>query len=213
MYKRQGNILAIAGGKDYTISQYNRASQSSRQVASTIKPLLYYCALQQGFTPATQFTSQKTTFRLANNETYAPSNYDDQYANAKISLINAISLSDNIYAVKTHLFLGEDTLHQALLDFDIKQSQPNPSEALGTVNMNLLELSRIYTTFASEGLYVKPTMISSVTSDDKILYEHKTTPKRMLQRNETLLLSQLLTSTFDIRNKGCLLYTSPSPRD
>lgn len=78
-----GNILAIAGGKDYTISQYNRASQSSRQVASTIKPLLYYCALQQGFTPATQFTSQKTTFRLANNETYAPSNYDDQYANAK----------------------------------------------------------------------------------------------------------------------------------
>ena len=202
-----GNILAIAGGKDYTISQYNRASQSSRQVASTIKPLLYYCALQQGFTPATQFTSQKTTFRLANNETYAPSNYDDQYANAKISLINAISLSDNIYAVKTHLFLGEDTLHQALLDFDIKQSQPNPSEALGTVNMNLLELSRIYTTFASEGLYVKPTMISSVTSDDKILYEHKTTPKRMLQRNETLLLSQLLTSTFDIRNKG---YAFPS---
>ena len=101
-----GNILAIAGGKDYTISQYNRASQSSRQVASTIKPLLYYCALQQGFTPATQFTSQKTTFRLANNETYAPSNYDDQYANAKISLINAISLSDNIYAVKTHLCLG-----------------------------------------------------------------------------------------------------------
>lgn len=198
-----GNILAIAGGKDYTISQYNRASQSSRQVASTIKPLLYYCALQQGFTPATQFTSQKTTFRLANNETYAPSNYDDQYANAKISLINAISLSDNIYAVKTHLFLGEDTLHQALLDFDIKQSQPNPSEALGTVNMNLLELSRIYTTFASEGLYVKPTMISSVTSNDKVLYEHKTTPKRMLQRNETLLLSQLLTSTFDIRNKGC----------
>ena len=202
-----GNILAIAGGKDYTISQYNRSSQSSRQVASTIKPLLYYCALQQGFTPATQFTSQKTTFRLANNETYAPSNYDDQYANAKISLINAISLSDNIYAVKTHLFLGEDTLHQALLDFDIKQSQPNPSEALGTVNMNLLELSRIYTTFASEGLYVKPTMISSVTSDDKVLYEHKTTPKRMLQRNETLLLSQLLTSTFDIRNKG---YAFPS---
>lgn len=202
-----GNVLAMAGGKDYTISQFNRTTQASRQVASTIKPLLYYCALQQGFTPATQFVSQKTTFRLENNETYAPSNYDDQYANGKISLINAISLSDNIYAVKTHLFLGEDTLHQALLDFDISQSSPNPSEALGTVNMNLLELSRIYTTFASEGLYSKPALISSITSDDKILYERKVEPKRVMQRDETLILSQLLTSTFDIRNKG---YAFPS---
>ena len=46
-----GNVMAMVGGKDYTISQYNRAIYSSRQVASTIKPLLYYCALQQGFYP------------------------------------------------------------------------------------------------------------------------------------------------------------------
>ena len=101
--------------RDYTISQYNRAIYSSRQVASTIKPLLYYCALQQGFTPSTQFTSQKTTFRVSDDEEYAPTNYGNVYANGKISMINAISLSDNIYAVKTQLFLGVDTLHNACL--------------------------------------------------------------------------------------------------
>lgn len=202
-----GNVLALAGGKDYTISQYNRALNSSRQVASTIKPLLYYCALQNGFTPASQFTSEKTTFHLEGNEEYAPSNYDYLYANGKISMINAISLSDNIYAEKMHLFLGINTLHKALLDFGITQSKPTPSEALGTVNMSLSELSRIYNTFASEGLYIEPSMIKEITSKQKVLYKREVSPKRLLNRDETLILNQMLTSTYDIRNKS---YTWPS---
>lgn len=202
-----GNIMALVGGKDYTLSQYNRAIYSSRQVASTIKPLLYYCALQQGFTPATQFTSQATTFRLSDGKEYAPTNYNDLYANDQISMINATALSDNIYAVKTHLFLGVNSLHNALLDFQIKQSQPNTSEALGTVNMSLLELSRIYNTFASEGLYIKPAFISRITNKDTTLYERDTQVKRLLQRDEILILNQMLTSTFDIQNQS---YTFPS---
>lgn len=202
-----GNVMAMVGGKDYTTSPYNRAIYSSRQVASTIKPLLYYCALQQGFTPATKFSSQKTTFRISDKETYAPTNYGDIYANGKISMINAIALSDNIYAVKTQMFLGVDTLHNALLDFNIRQSSPNPSEALGTVNMSLLELSRIYNTFASEGLYIKPALISDITSKDQVLYQRDLQPKRLLRRDETLILDQMLTATFDIQNKS---YTFPS---
>ncbi len=82
-------------------------------------------------------------------------------------MINALSLSDNIYAVKTHLFLGEETLHNSLLKFGITQSQPTPSEALGTVSMNLMELSRIYMALASEGLYVQPSLIAPSTQMKK----------------------------------------------
>lgn len=202
-----GNVMAIAGGKSYTLSQYNRALYSSRQVASTIKPLLYYCALQDGFTPASQFTSQKTIFHLEGNEEYAPSNYGDVYANGNISMVNAISLSDNIYAEKMHMFLGINTLHQALLDFGIDQSTPSPSEALGTVNMSLLELSRIYNTFASEGLYTAQSMIKTISEKERIVYERKETPKRLLNRDETLILNQMLTSTYDPKN---ISYTFPS---
>lgn len=202
-----GNILAMAGGKDYTISQYNRAMYASRQAASTIKPLLYYCALQQGFTPSSQFSSEKTTFHISDNQEYSPSNYGNVYANANISMVNAISLSDNIYAEKMHLFLGINTLHQALLDFGITQSKPTPSQALGTVNMSLLELSRIYNTFASEGLYNKPSLIKSITSKNKTLYKRSSSMKRLLQRDDTLILNQLLTSTYDIKNQS---YTFPS---
>lgn len=200
-------ILAMAGGKDYTLSQYNRALYANRQIASTIKPLLYYCALTQGFTPSTQFVSQKTTFRISDSEQYSPSNYADLYANDEISMINALALSDNIYAVKTHLFLGIETLHTMLQKFHIQQSTPNVSQALGTVNMSLLELSSIYTTFASEGLYSKPVCIQSITNEQDELYVHQPQHEQLLDRDTTLVLNQMLRAPFDIKNKN---FTIPS---
>lgn len=196
-----GHVLAIAGGKDYTISQYNRSLYSQRQVASTIKPLLYYTALRQGFTPSTTFISQPTTFQVGNEE-YEPQNYNNKYPYRDISMINAIAMSDNIYAVKTHLFLGTGTLHNALLDFGVKQSEENPSEALGTVNMSVLELGKIYNTFASEGLIQEPTFIQRITDgENKVLYEQTLQNKRLLDRDTTLVLNQALTATYDLRNR------------
>ena len=116
-------------------------------------------------------------------------------------MINAIAMSDNIFAVKTHLFLGLDTLDHALKDFGVTQSEPNASEALGCVNMSVTQLSSIYNTFASEGLYIEPSMISKITSKEKTLYERKIEPKRLLQRDETLILNQMLTATYDVKNK------------
>ena len=67
-----GKILALTGGRDYDKSEYNRAISSKRQVGSTIKPFLYYSALENGFTPSTTFTSEKTTFSFSGNKTYTP---------------------------------------------------------------------------------------------------------------------------------------------
>ena len=86
-----GKILALTGGRDYDKSEYNRAISSKRQVGSTIKPFLYYSALENGFTPSTTFTSEKTTFSFSGNKTYTPKNYNDKYADGPISLSAAIS--------------------------------------------------------------------------------------------------------------------------
>ena len=194
-------MLAIAGGKDYTISQFNRAMYAKRQAASTIKPLLYYNALCQGFTPSSTFISQPTTFQVENGE-YEPHNYSNRYPYREISMINAIAMSDNIYAVKTHLFLGTATLHNSLLDFGIKQSQENPSEALGTVNMSVFELGNIYNTFASEGLYREASFIQKVSDEkNEVIFEVDTQNKRLMDRDKTLVLNQMLTSTYDLRNR------------
>lgn len=194
-------VKAIAGGKDYTLSSYNRALYTKRQIASTVKPLLYYTALQQGFTPSTSFTSQPTTFQIDDKTTYAPTNFKDKYPYQKISMIQAIAVSDNIYAEKTHLFLGMNTLYEALKSFGIEHVEENPSLALGTTQMSMLELGKIYNTFASEGLYEEPSFIQRITdANHKVIYEKNIQPKRLLLRDETLILNQLLTSTFDPKN-------------
>lgn len=194
-----GNIVALQGGNDYTQSNYNRAVFSKRQIASTIKPLLYYAALTQGFTPSSTFTSEATTFTLEDGTTYAPENYNKYYPNKEISMIHAVSMSDNIFAEKTHLFLGMDTLKDSLKAFNIKASA-NPSLALGTVNLSVLDLTRIYNTFASEGYYIKPSFIRTISQESEKVYERKTSPKQLLDRDTTLVLNQLLTSTYDSKN-------------
>ncbi|MDV2888136.1 penicillin-binding transpeptidase domain-containing protein, partial [Alkalihalophilus pseudofirmus] len=77
---------------------------------STIKPLLYYAALEQGFTPSSMMRSEYTTFHFDDGSDYTPHNFNNKYANGEITLAQALAVSDNIYAVKTHLFLGEGAL-------------------------------------------------------------------------------------------------------
>ena len=81
-----GEVLALVGGTDYNSSQYNRATAAKRQVGSTMKPFLYYSALESGFTSASSFISEKTTFSFASNKTYTPKNYNDRYANGPLSM-------------------------------------------------------------------------------------------------------------------------------
>lgn len=195
-----GAVLAISGGKSYTSSEYIRPLYSKRQVGSAIKPLLYYNALQAGFTPSTTFLSSPTTFQIDETTTYSPVNYNSKYPNREISMINAISVSDNIYAVKTHLFLGMDVLSNSLAAFHI-QSSPIPSLALGTSEMTLMELSSIYNTFASGGIYIKPYFIKAIFHDNNLIYKNEPIKKQLLDYDKTLILNQLLTATFDIKNK------------
>ena len=75
-----------------------------------MKPILYNAALENGLTASTTFLSKPTTFTLDNGLSYSPSNYGNIYPNDKITMALAICYSDNIYAIKNHLFLGEDMM-------------------------------------------------------------------------------------------------------
>ncbi|MCH1939503.1 transglycosylase domain-containing protein [Holdemania massiliensis] len=195
------NVLAMVGGRDYTTSQYNRALYSTRQVGSTLKPLLYYIALQQGLSPSSTFLSTATQFQISQSVFYSPTNYRNVYPEKEISMINAIGVSDNIYAVKTHLFLGMDLLADGLAAFGIESEEATAAMALGATHFPLIDLAKIYNTFASEGLVDEPSMIRLVTDNaGNILYQRHENPKQLLHRDETLMLSQLLRAPFDIKN-------------
>lgn len=194
-----GKIIGLVGGKDYNSSEYNRAISSKRQIGSTMKPFLYYAALENGFTSSTAFKSEQTTFTLSNNETYSPKNYNDKYADKAISLATAIAYSDNIYAVKTHMFLGEDTLVETAKRVGITSKlEAVASLPLGTYEMYLKELVGGYAAFANGGYKIKPYLIQRVeNSNGEILYEVNEEKNQVLSESITFILSNLLTSTYD----------------
>lgn len=194
-----GEILGVIGGTNYEESTYNRATDSLRQPGSTIKPFLYYNAIEKGFTASSTFLSSYTTFNFDNNESYTPKNSENIYGNKEISMALAIAYSDNVYAVKTHLFLGKDELVKTLKKAGITTKLENvPSLPLGTYEVNIIELANAYAQLANTGYKVKPHFIKKITDiNDHILYEYKNEPEKIFDSNIAFIISELLTGSYD----------------
>ncbi len=205
---KTAKIVGLIGGKDYSKSQFNRATKSKRQVGSTIKPFIYYSALENGFTPSSTFLSERTTFNLG-NDMYSPKNANNIYANKNISMLAAISYSDNIYAIKTHLFLGKDSLSNLAKRVKINTSiKELASSALGTTEINMIDFSNGYITLANEGKHEQPHLIEKITNKKgKILYEYKYNTEELLNKKYVYILNNLLTNTY---NYKMVNYTSPT---
>ncbi len=206
---KTGNVLGLIGGLDYAKSQYNRAIDAERQVGSTMKPLLYYAALENGMTSSSTFLSEPTNFVFANNQTYSPENYNGKYGNQNITMAAAISYSDNIYAVKTHLFLGEDVLVDTAKRMGIKKKlEPIVSLPLGTVELSMLDYANAYTTLASGGYKRDISFITKVEDlDGHVLYEKKQKDDLVLEPSYVYILNEMLTSTY---NSAFIDYNTPT---
>ena len=199
MDPKDSKIIALVGGRDYNKSQFNRSLSSYRQVGSTMKPILYYTALENGFTASSTFLSEKTTFNITENIQYTPQNYGNIYGNKEISMAEAIAVSDNVYAIKTHLFLGANTMIETAYKMGIKTHLDSiASLPLGTTELNILEITNAYSTLANEGIYNEPYLINKVTDmNDHVLYEHKDNPINALDKNYVYVLNNMLSLTYD----------------
>lgn len=204
-----GAIRALTGGMNYAKSQYNRALNSKRQVGSTMKPFLYYAALENNLTMSTTFSSEPTSFNLSNGQTYNPNNASDVYANKAITMAAAVAFSDNIYAIKTHLFLGTDKMIEVANRTGITEKLAEvASLPLGTSELNIIDYAAGYTTFASGGYKKDLYFIEKIEDlEGNILYEHEQEKTLVLNPNYTYILNELLTST---TNSAFVDYTTPT---
>ena len=195
---KSGAVRGLIGGKNYAYSEYNRALYAKRQVGSAIKPFLYYGALENGFTASSTFSSEETTFVFGDNQLYSPHNYNNLYANKDITMAAAIAYSDNIYAVKTHLFLGENVLVENLKRLGIESNATSvPSLALGSTEINMMEMIQGYSALANMGYKVEPYFIEKIEdANGNILYEHKDSRELILNSSLVYILNELLTGTY-----------------
>ena len=146
------------------------------------------------FTASSTFLSERTTFNLG-NETYSPRNANNIYANQNITMLAAIAYSDNIYAMKTHLFLGTEMLANLSKKIGVKTPIKNiASSALGTSEINIIDYSNAFITLANEGKHEEPHLIEKITDDKgNILYEYKYKNEYILNNDYIYILNNFKT--------------------
>ncbi|TYS17938.1 penicillin-binding protein [Rossellomorea vietnamensis] len=197
---KNGHVTAMVGGRNYEESPFNRAVQAVRQPGSTIKPLLYYAAVEKGFTPSTTMRSELTTFKFDEGQSeYTPHNFNNKYAGDDITLAQAIAISDNVYAVKTHLFLGEETLTDTAKKFGLSTPVKKvPSSALGTSGARVIDMVNAYGMFANGGYKIRPVFITKVEGfSGETIYENKWEKEQVLDRDAAYVMTHMLSGIFD----------------
>ncbi|MGI9439954.1 MAG: transglycosylase domain-containing protein, partial [Parvibaculales bacterium] len=171
-----GAIRAIVGGRSYLKSQYNRAVLARRQPGSSFKPIVYLTALKAGFEADNIFVDEPIDING-----WSPSNYDDSYR-GQVSLREALALSINTVAAQ----LTEQTGRGAIIDMAHRLGirsvlRPQPSLALGSFEVTLLDLTTVYAHFANGGRQIVPHVIQSViTANGTQLYNRRPSPPPQL---------------------------------
>jgi penicillin-binding protein 1A len=162
----QGAVRAMIGGRNYAESQYNRATTAKRQPGSAFKPFVYLTAIEQGLTPDT--VRQDAPLKLKG---WSPENYSREYF-GPVTLTQALAMSLNTVAVRVGLEVGPKNVVRTAHRLGISSKlDPNPSIALGTSEVTLIELVGAYAPFANGGMEISPHVIEKIkTADGKLLY-------------------------------------------
>ena len=161
---RDGGIVALSGGFDFSASKFNRAVQTRRQPGSSFKPFIYSAALDNGFTTATLINDAPVVFDDANLETtWRPENYSRQFY-GPTRMREALVRSLNLVSVRILLGVGIDKTVRHIRKFGLPDSAlPRDSSlALGSGGAAPLDLAAGYAVFASGGYRVEPYVVDSI---------------------------------------------------
>jgi len=190
---KTGEILAMAGGRNYSQSQYNRAVSARRQPGSVFKPFVYLAAFERGleegrtdFTPAATVLDEPTTF-FFNNQEYSPGNYGDEY-DGSVTWRRALAMSRNVAAVKVAEAAGFDRVAAMWQSTGASTAaRPYPSIALGVFEASPLEIALAYTPFANLGVLRPLTPLLGIEENGRRI-EPPAAPAVAIARPETTYL-------------------------
>jgi penicillin-binding protein 1A len=190
-----GAVRAMVGGRAYADSQFNRAVDAKRQPGSAFKPFVYLTAIEKlGYRPDTIMLDEPVTFGE-----WTPHNYDNQYR-GPVPLKQALALSINTVAAQLADQVGPEAVVQAAKRMGINSPlAANPSIALGTSEVTLLELTGAYAPFSNGGYAVLPFVIQRVrTPRGDVLFERSGSgPSRVISLESVALMNDMLQATVE----------------
>lgn len=168
--KKDGAIIGMSGGKDYQQSQFNRAVTAKRQAGSAFKTFVYLAAFEKGFSPDDLMEDKKI-----NVGAWLPDNYESRYL-GEVTLQQAFGYSLNSVAVQLARQVGGSAVAQVARKCGVlsKIDKNDPTIALGTSEVSLLELTAAYASIAADGVPAIPYAILQIkNSADEILFKRE----------------------------------------
>jgi len=171
-----GEVVAMIGGKNYSESPFNRVTQARRQPGSTFKLFVYLAALEAGWDPADTLPNTPI-----DTGSYQPKNYAERYSET-ITLADALASSSNVAAVRLMGEIGSDRVIRMARALGVSSDLPegDPSLALGTSSMTLLELTAAYAGVAANEFPVRP---YAIEPEEQSWFDWLTTSRNSLRRS------------------------------
>ncbi|ECR3400852.1 penicillin-binding protein 1A [Campylobacter jejuni] len=191
---QSGDVLALVGGVDYEKSNYNRATQSMRQLGSSFKPFVYQVAINLGYSPMSEIADISRIFEggAGNNEDWKPKNEGGKFLGL-ITLKEALTRSRNLATINLALDMGLDVLYSKLMEFGFKDIPPNLSIVLGSFGISPLEYSKFYTMFGNYGTIKDPQIIRQVQDKTgKTILEFNSNERKVSDEAQIFLVLDMM---------------------
>ncbi|MGC2639612.1 MAG: PBP1A family penicillin-binding protein [Acidobacteriaceae bacterium] len=158
-----GDVLALVGGRDFNLSQFDRATQAERQTGSSFKPYVYTTAVEDGLTPQDTVVDRPISFGA-----WVPHNYDGKFK-GRISLLEAFADSRNIPAIEIAERVGIRNVIATAHKFGITETiPPFLPVALGSAEVTLEQQTAAYAVFPNDGIRIAPRLVRRVVSADGV---------------------------------------------
>jgi penicillin-binding protein 1B len=186
-----GHILAMVGGRNYSISQFNRITQARRQPGSAFKPFVYLSSLDQ-FTPTSMLSNDPKSYTV-DGKLWEPQNFEP-VTEYTVSLKNALQNSYNLATVDLAMKSGLEKIVDIAGRFHFSTPvKPYPSVALGAFEVIPLELARAYCVFAAEGVQPFPLSLKGVVDENGRILEHQhLNIERLITPAEAFIMNSML---------------------
>src|ERR1700691_5966178 len=187
-----GGIKAMVGGRDFSESKFDRATQALRQVGSSFKPYVYTTVIDKGASPNDTILDEPVTFETGSGP-YSPHNYDDKFEGI-ITLRRALAQSRNIPALKLANKVGIKSVIDYAERFGITAKlPPYLPVALGSAEITLIEQTSAYSVFPNDGVRVTPHYITKVTDyEGRVLEEDYPEVKDVIGARTARIMTSML---------------------
>lgn len=173
-----GRVLALVGGFDFKLSQFNRATQAQRQPGSSFKPFVYAAALDSGFTPSSLVLDAPFVLDQGPGlPLWKPGNYSDQFYGPS-TLRVGVEKSRNLMTVRLAQAIGMEKVVDYAKRFGVIDNMPPVlSMSLGAGETTLMKMTTAYAEFVNGGRKIQPTLIDRIQNrNGTTIYRHDTRP-------------------------------------